>query len=373
MFVNYPDSNFYFAGCGLNLLFQKQITMQTIRTALLSYGMSGKVFHAPFIQLHPGFQLAGAWERSKQIIGESYPGVTSYPTLERILADDSIDLVIVNTPTATHYEYAKKALLAGKDIVVEKAFTTTVAEAVELKNVAEKVNRKISVYQNRRWDSDFKTVKKIIGEGWLGDLNEAEIHFERFKPQLSPKQHKEVKSPGAGLLKDLGPHIIDSAICLFGFPEAVFADIRFTRQHTVVDDWFDILLYYKNLRVRLKGGLLVRESLPGFVIHGSKGSFLKNRTDVQEIDLVAGKVPNRSNWGTEPESEQGLLHTEKDGNIIREKVPSLQGNYYDYYDGVYKALTEDKPMPVTVDDGINVMRIIESAMQSWNEKKLINL
>ncbi|MBC7889093.1 MAG: Gfo/Idh/MocA family oxidoreductase [Ferruginibacter sp.] len=347
--------------------------MSPIKTALLSFGMSGKVFHAPFLQVHPGFELAGAWERNTKTIGEWYPGVTSYPSLETLLADDSVDLVIVNTPTLTHYEYARQALLAGKDIIVEKAFTTTVAEAVDLKNIAAKVNKKISVYQNRRWDSDFKTVKKIIAEGWLGDINEAEIHYERFKPQLSPKQHKEVKSAGSGLLKDLGPHIIDSALCLFGFPQALFADIRITRQDSVVDDWFDILLYYKNLRVRLKSGLLVREALPGFIIHGSKGSFLKSRTDVQETDLQAGKVPNKTDWGTEPDSDQGLLHTGQEGNIIREKIKSLQGNYYDYYDGVYKALREDKPMPVTVDDGINIMRIIESAIQSCNEKKLITL
>lgn len=346
--------------------------MPPIKTALLSFGMSGKVFHAPFIQVHPGFQLAGAWERSKQLINGSYPGVTSYPTLESVLTDDSIDLVIVNTPTSTHYEYAKQALLAGKHIIVEKAFTTTLAEALELKAIAEKVNKKISVYQNRRWDSDFKTVQKIIREGWLGDLNEAEIHYERFKPQLSPKIHKETASPGAGLLKDLGPHIIDSALCLFGFPDALFADIRITRPDSVVDDWFDILFYYKTIRVRLKSGLLVRESVPGFIVHGSKGSFLKGRTDVQEINLIAGKIPNTPDWGTEPETEQGLLHTEKDGNIIREKVKSLQGNYYDYYDGVYKALTEEKPMPVTADDGINVMRIIEAAIQSTNEKKVVS-
>lgn len=345
--------------------------MPPIKTALLSFGMSGKVFHAPFIQMHPGFQLAGAWERSKQIIGQFYPGVTSYPTLDAVLADDSIDLVIVNTPTATHYEYARQALLAGKNIIVEKAFTTTVAEAVELKKIAEKVNKKISVYQNRRWDSDFKTVKKIIGEGWLGELTEAEIHFDRFKPQLSPKPHKEIQSAGAGLLKDLGPHVIDSALCLFGFPMAIFADIRITRPDSVVDDWFDLLLYYKKLRVRLKSGLFVRESLPGFIIHGSVGSFLKSRTDVQETDLLSGKIPNTADWGTEPESEKGLLHTEKNGIIIRENVPSLQGNYYDYYDEVYQALTEDKPMPVTAEDGINVMRIIEAAVQSCNEKKVI--
>ncbi len=347
--------------------------MPPIKTALLSFGMSGKVFHAPFLQVHPGFQLAGAWERSKKIINESYPGTTSYPSLEAILGDESIDLVVVNTPTGTHFEYTKQALLAGKHVIVEKAFTTTVAEAVELKNIAGQVNKKISVFQNRRWDSDFKTVKKIITEGWLGDLVEAEIHFDRYKPQLSPKPHKEIQGPGSGLLKDLGSHIIDSALCLFGFPKALFADIRITRPDSVVDDWFDILFFYNNLRVRLKGCLYIRESLPGFIVHGTKGSFLKNRTDVQETDLTAGKIPNTPDWGTEPENEKGLLHTEKDGNIIREKVQSLQGNYYDYYDGVYTAITTDGPMPVTAQDGINVMRIIESAIQSCNEKRVIDL
>ena len=348
--------------------------MRTIKTALLSFGMSGKVFHAPFLQVHPGFELAGAWERSKKMVQDSYPGVTSYPSLEALLADDSLELVVVNTPTGTHFDYAKKALLAGKNIIVEKAFTTTVAEAIELKDLAEKLNRKLSVYQNRRWDSDFKTVQKIIREGWLGKINEAEIHFERFKPQLNTaKQHKEIQGAGSGLLKDLGPHTIDSALCLFGMPEAIYADIRITRESSVVDDSFDILMFYKNLRVRLKGGLLVRESAPGFIVHGSIGSFLKNRTDVQETELVAGKIPNTTDWGTEPESEQGLLHTEKDGKIIREKIQSLQGNYYDYYDQVYKALTEDKPMPVTADDGINVMRIIESAIESSYEKKVVYL
>ncbi len=348
--------------------------MPLIKTALLSFGMSGKVFHAPFLQIHPGFQLVGAWERSKKLIQESYPGVTSYPTLESLLADDSIKLVVVNTPTDTHYEYAKMALLAGKDIIVEKAFTTTVEEAIDLKNLAQKLNRKLSVFQNRRWDSDFKTVKKIIETGWLGELNEAEIHFERYKPELNTvKKHKEIDTPGAGLLKDLGPHNIDSALCLFGMPDAVFADIRITRETSVVDDWFDILLYYKKLRVRLKGGLLVREALPGFIVHGSKGSFLKNRTDVQETDLVAGRIPNTTDWGTEPIAEQGMLHAEKEGTVVRERVPSLQGNYYDYYDLVYKAITANEPMPVTADDGINVMRIIKSAIQSCSEKKVVYL
>lgn len=347
--------------------------MLPIKTALLSFGMSGKVFHAPFLHIHPGFQLAGAWERSEQKIAILYPGVSSYPSLEALLADESIELVIVNTPTSTHYDYARQCLLAGKHIVVEKAFTTTVAEAVELKELAEKTGKKLAVYHNRRFDSDFKTVKQVITEGWLGELKEAEIHFDRFKPELSPKQHKEVYSPGAGLLKDLGSHIIDSANCLFGFPQAVFADIRITRPGSVVDDWFNLFLYHPTMRVTLKGSLYVRESLPGFVVHGEKGSFLKGRTDIQETELQAGKVPGGADWGKEPENEEGLLHTEKDGAIIRKHVPSLQGNYYDYYEGIYQAIRNEQPLPVTAQEGINVMRIIDAAIQSCTEKRVIDL
>ncbi|MEO6721424.1 MAG: Gfo/Idh/MocA family oxidoreductase [Ferruginibacter sp.] len=345
--------------------------MQPVKTAVLSFGLSGKVFHAPFIDLHPGFELTGIWERSKKLIGEIYPGVTSYDSLEEILADDTIELVVVNTPTATHYGYAKQVLQAGKHAIVEKAFTTTVEEAVELKELAEQYGKKLSVFQNRRWDSDFRTVKKILEEGWLGEIIEAEIHYERYKPDLSIKQHKETPGVGSGLLKDLGPHLIDQAICLFGMPESLFADLRIIRQASQVNDWFDILLFYPGLRFRLKSSLLVKEPLPGYVFHGSKGSFIKGRTDIQENELLAGKKPNTDDWGTEPESEAGLLSYEKDGVSKKEKIKSLQGNYYGYYDEMYKAIRENAPLPVTAEDGIRVMRIIEAAIQSSNEKKLV--
>ncbi len=347
--------------------------MLPVKTALLSFGMSGKVFHAPFINIHKGFQLAGAWERSKKSIQEIYPAAVSYPTLESILQDETIDLVIVNTPTYTHYEYTKAALLAGKHVIVEKAFTTTTAEAVELKELAEKQHKKLNVFQNRRWDSDFKTVKEINDAGWLGAIVEAEFRFERYKPALSPKLHKENTGPGAGLFNDLGPHLIDQALYLFGMPQALYADIRITRPLSKVDDWFEVSLQYKDKRVKLKSGLLVREPLPAFVLQGTKGSFIKSRGDVQEAELTAGKIPGGAGWGIEPETGSGLLHTEKDGAIIREKIKTVQGNYYEYYDAVYKAITEDAPLPVTADDGINVMRIIEASVSSNSEKKLVAL
>lgn len=347
--------------------------MQIIKTALLSYGMSGKVFHAPFLEIHPGFELLGTWERSKKLIQVDYPEVISYPSLESILEDKNIDLVIVNTPIDTHFEYTKKVLLAGKHAIVEKAFTTTVNEAQELATLAKEKGLKLSVFQNRRWDSDFKTVKSIIDKNVLGEIVEAEFHFDRYNPVLSPKVHKETINSGSGIMKDLGPHIIDQALCLFGLPNAVFADIRFTREQTVIDDYLDILLYYANFRLRLKAGFFVREPNPSYFVHGTKGSFLKSRGDVQEDELKLGKKPNLTAWGTEKEGQEGLLHTEIEGKIIREKVPTLQGNYYDFFDGVYQAIANDKLEPVTAQDGINVMRIIEVAFQSNEQKKVVNL
>lgn len=347
--------------------------MQKIKTALLSYGMSGKVFHAPFLELHPGFELLGSWERSKKLIQEEYPEVKSFPSLESILEDKSIDLVIVNTPVATHFEYAKKVLLAGKHAVVEKAFTTTIAEAQELAALAKEKNLKLSVFQNRRWDSDFKTVKKIVEDKMLGEIVEAEFHFDRYNPVLSPKQHKETANSGAGILKDLGPHIIDQALYLFGLPNAVFADIRITREGSLVDDYIDILLYYSDFRVRLKASFFVRELNPSYVIHGKKGSFLKTRGDVQEDELKLGLKPNFDTWGKEPKSIEGTLHTESEGKIIYEKVPTLRGNYYDFFDGVYKSITYNTLEPVTAHDGVNVMQIIEAAIHSSEQKKAIYL
>ena len=345
--------------------------MQIINTALLSFGMSGKVFHAPFVQLHRGFALMGAWERSKKVFGEKYPGARSYSSMEELLAGREVDLVIVNTPTFTHYEYAKKSLMAGKNVVVEKAFTTTTAEAEELKALAEKVGKKISVFQNRRWDSDFKTVREILNRGLLSEIVEATISFDRYNPGLSPKQHKEIPGPGAGVVKDLGPHLIDQALVLFGMPQAVFGDLRITRPLSQVDDYFEILLYYPKLRVRLKGGYFVREPVAAYVFHGRKGSFLKTRGDVQETQLLAGMTPDNPDYGIEPEAGQGILHTEIEGKVIKEKVKTLPGNYMDYYEGVYQAITANKTMPVTADDGIKVMQIIEAALKSSREKRLV--
>ncbi|MCW2120488.1 Gfo/Idh/MocA family oxidoreductase [Flavobacterium sp. 7A] len=344
--------------------------MRTIKTALLSYGMSGKVFHAPFLELHPGFELLGAWERSKKLIQADYPEVISYPTLEDVLASDA-ELIVVNTPIDTHFEYAKKVLLAGKHAIVEKAFTTTVAEAEELKALAIEKGLKLCVFQNRRWDSDFKTVKKIKDDGVLGKLVDAEFHFDRYTPTLSQKAHKESVNDGSGILKDLGPHLIDQALFLFGFPQAVHADIRITREQSLIDDSLDICLFYPDFRVRLKAGFFNREMIPSYILQGKKGSFFKARGDVQEDELKISKKPNLTTWGTEDTNLEGLLHTEIDGEIIRKNIPTLQGNYYDYFDGMYQSITTNSIEPVTAQEGIDVMKIIEAAIKSNTEKRRI--
>ncbi len=347
--------------------------MQTIKTAILSFGLSGKVFHAPFIHLHPGFELTSIWERTKSESVVVYPHVHIARSLEELLDDKSIDLIVVNTPTGTHFDYAKKALEANKHVVVEKAFTTTVDEAIELDRLATEKNKLLSVFQNRRWDSDFQTVQKVISNGLLGSVHEAEFHFDRYKEELSPKLHKETAGPGAGLLYDLGPHLIDQAVCLFGMPDAVFADILTLRNNSQVDDYIDLLLYYPSIRVRLKSSLLVKEPVPSFIVHGSHGSFIKSRADIQEAALLAGEKPNQPNWGEEPESEMGLLNTKINGVEERKKITTIAGNYSHYYARLYDALTGKGNNPVSAKDGIRVMQILEAARKSNQEKKVIEL
>lgn len=347
--------------------------MQPIYTALLSFGMSGKVFHAPFLTVHNGFNFYAVWERTKNLAQEKYPAVKTYRTLEDLLADHAIELVIVNTPSGTHYQYAKKALEANKNVIVEKPFTATVEQSEELIALAKQKNKLLSVYQNRRYDSDFKAIKKIVSEAWLGEIVEAEFHFDRYQLQLSPKQHKETTGAAVGALYDLGSHLIDQALQLFGMPYAVFGDIRTLRPHSQVDDYFEVLLYYKNLRVRLHSSYIVREALPAYILHGTNGSFIKAKTDVQEMALQQGKLPTSPDWGLEPEDQKGFLHTEKNGQLLKEHLPSFQGNYMDYYDGIYKTIRENKPAPVSAEEGLNVIRIIRAAFKSSEEKKVVEI
>lgn len=331
------------------------------------------MFHAPFINLNPGFELYGVWERSKHLAEAEYPGIRSFISLEELLGDETIELVIVNTPNYTHYDYAKQALMAGKHVVVEKPFALTTEEAEELILLAEKQNRKLSVFQNRRYDSDFKTVKEVVSERLLGDIVEAEIHYDRFSEVLSPKLHKEIPGPGTGILYDLGSHLIDQSLQLFGMPEAVFADVFAMRPISQVEDYMEVILFYNGLRVRLKGSYQVREALPSFTLHGSKGSFVKPRADTQEARLQKHEKPDAPDWGVEPETAQGLLHTELNGEVVRKFIATEPGNYMAYYDQLYKAIRFNEALPVTAEEGKTVIEIIEKAYQSVEKKAIIEI
>ena len=347
--------------------------MQPIQTALCSFGMSGQLFHAPFLAVHPGFNFYGAWERTKNLAVEKYPLVKTFRTLEDMLADPAIELVIVNTPSVTHYAYAKQCLLSGKHIIVEKPFTATATEAQELIDLASQKELKLSVYHNRRYDSDYKTVKKVLEEGWLGKPVDAEIHYDRYNPDLSYKVHKETPTAAVGSLYDLGSHLVDQALQFFGMPQAVFADIGINRPGSQVDDYFDLKLFYPGHRVTLKSSYYVREALPGYIFHGTLGSFIKSKTDVQETALLAGRSPAEHGWGIEPAIHDGLLHTEKDGTLFKEHIPSLKGNYGEYFEAIYQAFRHNGPLPVTGEEGRDVIKIIEAALKSKKEKKVIEL
>jgi scyllo-inositol 2-dehydrogenase (NADP+) len=347
--------------------------MQPINTALLSFGMSGQIFHAPFLAVHNGFNFYAVWERTKNLAREKYPSVKTYRTLEELLDDEAIELIIVNTPSVTHYGYAKKCLQANKNVIVEKPFTATVEEGEELIALAKEKNKTLSVYQNRRYDSDYKVVKKVVQEKLLGELIESEFHYDRYTEQLSYKVHKETPAPGVGIVYDLGSHLIDQALQLFGMPQSVFADIDALRPSSKVNDYMELLMFYNHFRVRIHSSLLVREQLPAYILHGKKGSFIKAKTDVQEVALQEGKIPNTPDWGKEPQNEKGLLHTEKDGKIIKEYIPSTPGNYMEYYDGIYEAMRLQQRLPVTAQEGLNVIRIITAAYKSNLQKTVIKM
>jgi scyllo-inositol 2-dehydrogenase (NADP+) len=345
----------------------------TLKTGICSYGMSGKLFHAPFIDAHPGYELAAIVERNNNDSRERYPNSKLYRSVEEMCADGELQLIVVNTPTHLHYQQAKLVLQAGKHLVIEKPFTITVKEAEELSAFAEKNNLFISVYQNRRYDGDYRSVKEVLQQGLLGELREAEIRYDRYRPSFGGKQHKEGNLPGAGILYDLSPHLVDQAIQLFGFPKALFADVWKMRDDVSASDYFELLFYYEKLRVRLKATVIARESTYAYILHGMKGSFLQQRSDLQEEQLQLAVRPSLESWCKASPVPDGILHTEINGEVVRKELTSTPGNYMGYYDDVYNALTGQGTNPVPAADGINNMRIIEAALESFASGKIISL
>lgn len=349
--------------------------MQLVKVGLCAFGMSGKVFHAPFLKEHPGFFMAAVVERSKEESKAKYPEAIIYKSVEEMLQHADIDLVVVNTPVQTHFEYVKKALEAGKNVIVEKPFTVNVAEAEELVQLAKEKNLFLSVYQNRRFDRDYLQVQKILEEEKLGNLKEVEIRFDRFRTEASGKDHKEnPKLEGSGSLHDLGSHLIDQAIQLCGFPEKMFSDVFSMKGSAFANDYFELLLYYKNdLRVRIKSSVFSKEAHYAFILHGDKGSFLQERTDTQESELVSGAIPIYGKDWTKPIREpDGILnYLNENSETERIVTTSEPGNYMNYYQEIYEHIVFGGDLPSPGTEIVQNMKIIEASLESSAKGKVI--
>jgi scyllo-inositol 2-dehydrogenase (NADP+) len=348
---------------------------KTIQVGLIGYGMAGQVFHAPIITSVPGLLLTKIRETKPehiQLAQSRYPDAVIVNDSQAILADAAIDLVVIATPNTAHFSLARQALLAGKHVVVDKPFTITSAEADELIALAAQQDRLLTVFHNRRWDSNAQTLRKVVANQLLGRLVELEMHFDRFRNYLRPGAWREENTPGSGILYDLGSHLIDEAQCLFGLPDTITADERVQRSGGQTIDNFTVVLDYDQLKVTLKAGMLVREPGPVYVLLGEQGSFVKYGMDVQEAALKAGLRPDEvADWGKEPEAHWGRINTDFQGQHLVGQVESEPGDYRGFYANVYRAITEDAALAVTAEQARNTIRIIELARQSSAEKKTV--
>ena len=342
--------------------------MRNIKVGLVGFGISARVFHAPFLTTIPGFELVSVVERSKNESQKLYPFVKVVRTVQELLADASIDLVVITTPNETHLPYARQALEAQKHVVLEKPFANTSEEAMQLVDVARTSGKILSVYQNRRYVSDYLTIRKILQQKLLGDVHEFTAHYDRFRAEARPHAWREESKPGSGILYDLGPHLIDQALCLFGLPKTMTADIRMQRPHARVDDYFDLRLDFGFVKVVLHAGMLIREPGPRYMIHGTNGSFIKYGEDPQEALLRAGNSPVGEDWGKEADDIQGLIHTEVNGKLVKQNYPSEKGDFGNYYRSLYQSINGGSPVTEKPEHGYNTVRLIEHAFESHRKQ-----
>jgi scyllo-inositol 2-dehydrogenase (NADP+) len=348
---------------------------QTIRVGLIGYGFAGKTFHAPVITAVPHLELAAVVERRGARSKERYPWVTVVDDVRALYEDDTIDLVVVTTPSTNHAEFVRDALLAGKHVVVEKPFTATVAEADDLIALAQRQGKALSVFHNRRWDGDFLTVREILRQELLGQLVECEMRWDGFSPVLRAGNWREGEGQGAGVWYDLGVHFLDQALCLFGAPQTIAADIRMQRPGAVAHDYFDVTLGYAGqLTVRLRSSRFVRERSPRYALHGTRGSFVKYGTDPQEAALIAGQSPaSTPGWGAEPRERWGVLNTSVGALHVEGAVETLPGAYQAYYQNIYDHLTGQVDLAVKPEQARMAIRLIELALQSQSEGRALSV
>jgi len=293
-------------------------------------------------------------------------------SLDELLAMPEIRLTVIATPNDTHYSLARQCLEAGRDVVVDKPFTTTLDEARSLVEFAERAGRLITVYQNRRYDGDFQAMRQLVANGTLGRIVRFETNYDRYRPQLKPGAWRETRQAGSGILFDIAPHLIDHALVLFGLPEAVTADIRIEREQAIADDAFDIMFRYpRSMRAVLRSTILAAAPRPRFVLHGTQGSFVKQTFDPQENNLRHGKIPTDGPWGAEPEENWGVLTVPQDNRFVETRIPSADCDYRDYYANVRDALLGKAPLAVTAEWAINLMRLLEMARESSEKRRTV--
>ncbi|WP_167607380.1 Gfo/Idh/MocA family oxidoreductase [Maribellus sediminis] len=344
-----------------------------IKTAIASYGMSGKVFHGPLLKVNPSFEVLAVLERSKELSKELFPDAKIVRNYDAILNDSDIELVIVNTPDKLHYEMAKAAIIAGKHIVVEKPVTLKSSEAKELAELAKEKGVVFSVFQNRRWDADFRTVEQVIKEAKFGRLVEFESHFDRYRTTITPDTWKEEGDEYSGVLYNLGSHMVDQAFVLFGWPKAVTAHLKIVRKNGVVTDYYDIRLEYDEFAALLKCSYLVKDPGPRYTIHGEYGTFYKYGIDPQEETLKAGNLPEGEDWGREEPELWGTLVYEEDGEDVEELIETIPGNYNMFYDNIFEAIRNKAELLVKPKEAAKVLKILEACLLSNREKRTIIL
>ncbi|MEO6103509.1 MAG: oxidoreductase [Pseudoxanthomonas sp.] len=328
-----------------------------LNVALVGYGFVGKVFHAPLIASTEGLRLHTVVSRDPDKVHADHAQACVVSRPEIAFADPAIDMVVIAAPNAVHASLAHAALDHGKHVVVDKPFTVTLAEAREVIAHGERAQRIVSVFQNRRWDADFLSLRELIDNGALGEVAEFHSHFDRHRPSVADRW-RERDQPGSGLWYDLGPHLVDQALQLFGLPDAVSADIAMQRDGACVDDYFHVVLRYPRRRVILHAGSLVPAHGLRFAVHGSHGSYIKHGMDPQEAALREGAMPGQAGWGIDP--RPGVLHVDGEDTTIA----GTPGNYRTYYTMLRAAILANTPPPVTTREAMQVMGLLEEARES---------
>lgn len=336
-----------------------------IKTAVIGYGLSAKTFHLPFILLQSELELVGI-SSSQAELKKDFPQLCHYQDGDELIRLSDAELVVITSPNDSHYPLAKQALLAGKHVLVEKPFVLTEAQGRELFELADKQQCQLFVYHNRRFDGDFLTLQQLLESDELGTIRYFESHFDRFRPIPRPRW-REQQGAGTGILYDLGPHLIDQAIALFGAPEALTARCRALRQGSDTVDYFHLLLHYANKEVVLHSSPFSALPTTRFILQGDLGSYHKTGLDPQEDALRAGQQPVGVCWGQEPEALYGVLALQSEQRSVTSSYPTLAGNYQMFYQQLVEALTQKKNSPVSREDALLNIRLIELAIQSQQQ------